>query len=175
MKKIITKISYQVMSFVYKIRDKYLPHYEILKDAGLEPGLCVIDYGCGPGGYIKSASEIVGEKGRVYAVDINPLAIQSVKKIVTENKLSNVKTILTDCKTNLPCNSIDVVYLFDFFHELDNPEPIINEIHRILKKDSIFSLYDPMTKKNNLIIKITNKNLFRFKSMGTKVCNFIKA
>ena len=162
------------MSFVYKIRDKYLPHNGILKEAGLKPGFNVIDYGCGPGGYIASASEIVGGTGKVYAVDINPLAIQTVSNLIIENNLKNVETILTDCKMNLPNNSIDMVYLFDFFHELKNPEPIINEIHRVIKNNGIFSLYDPMMKKNEIISKITNKNLFRFISMGTKTYNFIK-
>jgi len=75
---------------------------------------------------------------------------------------------------DLPNNSIDMVYLFDFFHELKNPEPIINEIHRVLKNNAIFSLYDPMMKKNEIISKITNKNLFELISVGTKTCNFRK-
>lgn len=162
------------MSLVYKIRDKYLPHYKILKEAGLKQGFNVIDYGCGPGGYITSASELVGEEGKVYAVDINPLAIQSIKNIIIENNLTNVETILIECKMKLPNNSIDMVYLFDFFHELLNHEPIIKEIYRVLKIDGIFSLYDPMMKKSEIISKVTNKNLFRYNSMGTKTYNFMK-
>ena len=78
----MSNISYKFMTFVYRIRDKFLQHSEILREAGLKPGFHVIDYGCGPGGYIAAASDIVGETGKIYAIDINPLAIESARNIV---------------------------------------------------------------------------------------------
>jgi len=170
----MSNISYKFMTFVYRIRDKFLQHSEILREAGLKPGFHVIDYGCGPGGYIAAASDIVGETGKIYAIDINPLAIESARNIVINKNLKNVETILTDCKIQLSDKSIDVVYLFDFFHELEKPDPILYEINRVLKKNGILSLYDPLMKEKNIITKVTNKNSFKYFSKGSKTYSFIK-
>ncbi|MCD4843305.1 MAG: class I SAM-dependent methyltransferase [Methanosarcinales archaeon] len=70
--------------------------------------------------------------------------------------------------------SIDVVYLFDFFHELEKPDPILYEINRVLKENGILSLYDPLMKEKNIITKVTNKNSFKYFSKGSKTYSFIK-
>jgi len=36
----------------------------------------VLDYGCGPGSYIKPLLELVGCSGKIFALDIHPLAIK---------------------------------------------------------------------------------------------------
>jgi len=68
---------FKLMSFGYKFRDFFLPRMNVLKEAGIKPGFHVLDYGCGPGGYIIAAAELVGKSGKIYALDIHPLAIQS--------------------------------------------------------------------------------------------------
>ncbi len=45
----------------------------------IKPGTHVLDYGCGPGNYTIVAAELVGPSGKVYAVDIHPLAIREVQ------------------------------------------------------------------------------------------------
>jgi len=52
--------------------------YRLLRAAGLKPGQTVLEVGCGPGFFTIPTARIVGEKGMVYAVDINPLAIRRV-------------------------------------------------------------------------------------------------
>jgi len=44
------------------------------KTFGISEGMTVIDYGCGPGRYTTEFAKIVGEKGKVYAVDIHEMA-----------------------------------------------------------------------------------------------------
>ena len=41
----------------------------------IQKGQTVVDYGSGTGRYLRKASELVGENGWVYAVDIQELAI----------------------------------------------------------------------------------------------------
>ena len=40
------------MSFLFKIRDLFLPRKNVLKEVGIRPGFHVLDYGCGPGAYL---------------------------------------------------------------------------------------------------------------------------
>jgi len=79
-------------------------------------------------------AKLVGESGKIYALDIHPLAIQKVKDIASKKQLRNVETILSDCQTGLPDNSLDAVLLYDAFHHLSDPDLVLNEIHRLLRK-----------------------------------------
>ncbi|NQS89659.1 methyltransferase domain-containing protein, partial [Patescibacteria group bacterium] len=117
------------MSFDYKFRDFFLSRMDVLKEVGIKPGFHLLDYGCGPGSYIIAAVELVGKSGKIYALDIHPLAIQRVQSITSKRQLTNVKTICSDCKTGLPNDSIDVILLYDIFHELNNPNAVLEELH----------------------------------------------
>ena len=64
----------------------------MLKEAGIKPGFCVLDYGCGPGGYVADASRMAGETGKIYALDIHPLAA----RMVENNALKKLKIYLTE-------------------------------------------------------------------------------
>jgi len=94
-----SNLDFKLMSMTYKLRDFSLPRMNILKEVGIKPGFHVLDYGCGPGCYIIPLAELVGKSGKIYALDIHPLAIQSVQNTATKKQLTNVETIHSDCKT----------------------------------------------------------------------------
>ena len=121
MDKPMSDYHFEFMSFGYKFRDFFLRRKRILDEVGIKEGFHILDYGCGPGGYVAAASKLVGESGKVHALDIHPLAIQKIKDIVSKYNLPNVQTIHSDCRTGLPDNSIDVVLLYDTFHALSRP------------------------------------------------------
>ena len=133
MDKPMSNFDFQFVSVGYKFRDFFLPRLNILKEVGIKPGFHVLDYGCGPGSYIIPLAELVGESGKIYALDIHPLAIQKVKDIASKKQLTNVETILSDCQTGLPDNALDAVLLYDAFHHLSAPEAVLKELHRVLK------------------------------------------
>src|SRR4030042_5857073 len=108
-----SNLDFRLMSLTYKFRDFRLPRMNILKEAGIETGFHVLDYGCGPGGYIVPLVKLVGDSGKIYALDMHPLAIDAVQKLASKKGITNVQTILTDCRTGLSPNSIDVVLLHD--------------------------------------------------------------
>ncbi|MBE9508860.1 MAG: methyltransferase domain-containing protein, partial [Chloroflexi bacterium] len=85
------------MSYVFKLRDLVSPREEILKEVDIQPGFRVLDYGCGPGGYVAGTAKMVGKSGKVYALDLHPLAIWRVQDIARKKQLANVETICSDC------------------------------------------------------------------------------
>jgi ubiquinone/menaquinone biosynthesis C-methylase UbiE len=173
----MANLAFRLMSFGYKFRDLRLPRGNILKEVGIKPGFSVLDYGCGPGGYIAAAAQLVTESGKVYALDIQPLAIKQVQNITRKRKLANVATILlSDCATGLPDESLDVVLLYDIFHGLSRPDEVLRELHRVLKPDGILSFKDHHIKEEKEIIaKVAGKGLFRLSRKGARVYNFSKA
>jgi ubiquinone/menaquinone biosynthesis C-methylase UbiE len=175
MDKPMSNFAFKFMSFGYKFRDLRLPRKNILKEVEIKPGFHVLDYGCGPGGYINVVARLVSESGKVYALDIQPLAIKQVQNIATKQKLVNIETILSDCTTGLPDESIDVVLLYDTFHSLSEPDTVLAELHRVLKTDGILSFNDHhMKEENEIISKITGKGLFTLLRKGERVYNFSK-
>ena len=167
-------LHFNLMSLTYKFRDMFLPRKNILTEVGIKPGYHVLDYGCGPGSYIIPLAELVGESGQIYALDIHPLAIQKVQRIALKKQWANVKTILSDCQTGLPESSVDVVLLYDVFHDLGNSDRVLEELHRVLKPDGILSVTDHHMEEDEIVSKVTNGGFFRLSQKGDKTYSFLK-
>jgi len=174
MDKQMTNFNFKFMAFNYKFRDLRLPRMDILKEVGIKQGFYVLDYGCGPGSYIVPLAELVGKSGKIYALDIHPLAIQKVQDIVSKKQLANVETILSDCKTGLLDNSLDVVLLYDTFHALSDPGGILEELHRVLKANGALSFSDHHMKEYEIVSGVTNGRLFRLSRKGERTYTFSK-
>ena len=169
-----SNIDFQLMSFQFKIRDLLSARMDILKEVGLKPGFHVLDYGCGPGSYIVPTANLVGKTGKVYALDIHPLAIKKIHEVSAKRRLANVETILSDCKTGLPDNSVDAILLYDAFHDLSNPNGLLTELHRVLKGDGILSFSDHHMKDEEVLEKVAGSGLFRLLKKGKRTYSFVK-
>ena len=169
-----TDLHFKLMSFKFKIRDFFNPPKNILKKLNIKSGYRVLDFGCGPGSYSFSASRLVGSNGKVFALDNNPLAIGRVKKIAIKNGFDNIETILSDYKTNLADNSIDVILLFDVYHELDSKVQVLEELCSVLKPEGILYVSDHHLTREKILSEITKKDLFRLHKENKKVYSFLK-
>jgi ubiquinone/menaquinone biosynthesis C-methylase UbiE len=162
------------MAFFFKIRDILKPPIRKIKEANINPGDFVLDYGCGPGSYTLAAAKIVGPSGKVYAADIKEIAIKMVKKKALKKGLNNIVTIVTDCNTGLKDNSIDKIMLFDILHDLENPDSNLIEFYRILKLTSFLFIDDHHLTENEIISKVTGKGLFKLVEKRDGFCTFVK-
>ena len=167
-----SNLDFRVMSLTYKFRNFLQPRMNILKEVGVEAGFHVLDYGCGPGSYIVLLAKLVGKSGKIYALDVHPLAIEAVQKLASRKRLENVQTILSDCKTELPPNSVDLVLLYDILHDLDNTGGVLTELHRILKPIGILSLSDHHLKEGEITSQVTSGGLFKLSVKGKRTYSF---
>ncbi len=174
MGKVESNLGFRLMALTYKFRDFLRPRHHILQELGLKPGDHVLDYGCGPGSYILPLAELVGKEGRVYALDLHPLAIQRVREISARKQLPNVRPVLSNCKTGLPDEGIDAVLLYDVLHDLDNPDEVLEELHRVLKPRGILSVSDHHMKGEAIEAKVTKRGLFSLSKKGERTYNFLK-
>jgi ubiquinone/menaquinone biosynthesis C-methylase UbiE len=111
-----SNFNFWLMSLSFSLRDFFSPRKNILKEVGIKPGFHVLDYGCGPGGYIVPLADLVERSGKIYALDASHLVTKTVKNLIMKKHLSNVEIIHSDCKTKLPDSSLDVILLYDIFH-----------------------------------------------------------
>jgi ubiquinone/menaquinone biosynthesis C-methylase UbiE len=174
MNKPMSDFDFRFMSFGFKFRDLFLPRENILKEVGIKPGFYILDYGCGAGSYTIPAAQLVGNSGKVYALDIHPLAIQRVQSIAVKKHLTNIEAILSDCATGLPANNLDVVLLYDTFHSLNDPNCVLDEIYRTLKPNGVLSLNDHHLKEAEITSKVTGKGLFKLSEKGRNTYIFTK-
>lgn len=174
MDKTDSNLGFNLMALTFKLHDLLRPRIDILKEVGIKPGYHVLDYGCGSGSFVTDPARLVGESGMVYALDIHPLAIQMVQNLASKKKLMNVRTIHSDCRTGLPDNSIDVVLLYDAFHDLGKPDDVLKEIHRILRSNGIRSFSDHHMKEEEIVSKVTKNGSFRLLRKGERTYSFSK-
>ena len=65
---------------------------DIFKAMGVEKGSHVADIGAGGGFFTTRLAKAVGENGRVYAVDVNPISLRELKTTLGES-VTNVELI----------------------------------------------------------------------------------
>ncbi|MBW1709117.1 MAG: class I SAM-dependent methyltransferase [Deltaproteobacteria bacterium] len=154
-------IAFKMMSFLFKIMDIFYPFEKRIAGLGLKEGFTVVDYGCGPGRYIDKVSRLVGETGKVYAVDIHELAISSVKKKIEKYDLKNVEPVLVDgYSCDIEDNAADVIYALDMFHMIKEPVLFLKELRRIVKKDGFLIIDDGHQARKNTKVKLTGSDLW---------------
>lgn len=70
--------------------------------ARLSGGGTVYDIGCGSGSVTVEAALQVGSEGRVYAVDMDPKAVELTRRNAAKFGVSNIEVILSDAKQKIP-------------------------------------------------------------------------
>ncbi len=173
MNDVLNNMAFRLMALGFKIRDLRQPRENILREAGIAAGFALLDYGCGSGSYVPAASRMVGERGRIYALDVHPLAVKTVKRLAAKKRIGNVETILSNCRTGLPDNSVDVVLLYDILHGLDYPDRVLDEIHRVVKPAGIVSVSDHHLQEAEIISRVTASGLFTLYRKGKMTLTFI--
>ncbi len=110
-------------------------------------GQTVLDYGCGTGEFTIQAARIVSIRGKVYALDYFPRQLEIVKEQSEKEGLTNIETILSDSKTGLPDECIDVIWMCDVLHEIKERRSVLEELHRILRSEGILAIHDGMRER----------------------------
>src|SRR5262245_2630232 len=83
---------------------------KLLKILEVKPGAVLCDMGCGNGYYSIKLAKLVGEKGRVLGVDIQPEMLSLLKKRTAAAGVKNVEPILgTVIDPKLPRAGVDLI------------------------------------------------------------------
>ncbi|MBA7716517.1 2-methoxy-6-polyprenyl-1,4-benzoquinol methylase [subsurface metagenome] len=152
---------YKIDIWFFKFFDLFWDPRRLLKKIPLKEGMTVVDYGCGIGRYTLPVAELVGLKGKVFAADIQPLAIKTVKEKAARQGLTNVETILVDSyTTGIQDSSIDIVLLIDTLHMINDYHALFQEIHRILKQDGLTFMDKGHMKMSKAREIVESTNLF---------------
>jgi ubiquinone/menaquinone biosynthesis C-methylase UbiE len=119
----------------------------VLKAAGLKSGDVFLDAGCGDGFISFNAATIVGENGKVYAMDAYPESISVVRQEIKEKGTSNLEAFVADLTEKIPLDddSIDLCVMANVMHgfvENNEVEPVMKEISRVIKSVGVFAVVE---------------------------------
>ncbi len=146
---------------MFDIRDRLVSVGSLLDRFEIKRGQTVVDYGCGPGSYLKHASELVGPEGRVLAVDIHELAIEAVNKRSAREGWTNVIALLTEGGIiPIPDKTADIIYALDMFHMVAFPERVLRELNRICKKEGVLFIDNGHQSRQEAKGKIVSSGLW---------------
>ncbi len=116
---------------------------ELLRSLGLKSGHTIADIGCGPGFFTVPAAEIVGEKGRVLAADVQGEMLSAVRARVMEHGLSNVRIVKSsDTEVPLPPGCADLVLLAFTLDEIDQRARFLHRVGRLLNADGKMAILE---------------------------------
>ena len=123
-----------VKKFETEDRENYAHRHEIVAALELKPGMAVADVGAGTGLFTRLFADKVGPSGKVYAVDIAQPFLDHIAADAKKRGQSQVVTVLgSQDATNLPAESVNLVFLSDVYHHLEKPEKTLASIRRALK------------------------------------------
>lgn len=124
-------------------RDERLQINRVMDILGITTGKTVADVGAGSGWFTVRAARRVGDGGKVYAVDINPLSIRYVEDRAQKEKLHNVKTILGKADDPLlPAGAVDAVLLLKTYHEVAEPVGLLRNLRTALRPGAKVGIID---------------------------------
>ena len=165
-------LDFHLMSFKFRLRDMLCPPIRILQESGVRLGMTVLDFGCGPGSFSLAAARLVGPQGRVYALDINPLALRIVYRAATRKDLRNVHPIHGRNIDDLMNESIDFVIVYDVLHDIPEPVSVLAEIHRVLKTNGVLSICDRHLQGASLMSTVPASGFFQLAGCKRWTCQF---
>jgi len=110
----------------------------------VRPGMTVADIGCGMGFYVRQMAEMVGQNGRVLAVDLQSemlnWAKRRAKKAGLMNRIEFIRCSQDDLKISEP---VDFVLSMWMVHEAPDRDRLFRQIRALLKPDGQYLLAEP--------------------------------
>ena len=113
---------------------------DILK---ISDGKTVADIGAGSGWFTVRAAKRVGEKGRVFAVEINQPYIEHIKQRAAREDFANITTVLAaEDDPRLPPAAVDAVLILKTYHEIAQPIRYLKNLRTCLREGSMIGIID---------------------------------
>lgn len=126
------------------LRRSMQPAEDFLRGAGIQPGMHVLEIGCGSGAYTTFVARAVGPEGKVEGLDIQPAMLAQLEKKLAQPAYQDIKNITLHHASayELPFGDgeLDLVYLITVLPEIPDQDRALAEIHRILKPGGILAV-----------------------------------
>jgi ubiquinone/menaquinone biosynthesis C-methylase UbiE len=155
-----------------RFRYRFLPPARVITGADIQPGQAVLEVGCGTGYFTVPVARLIGDQGRLVAIDILSESVELVTKKVQIANLTNVSAFRRDAMdTGFDAESFGTVLLFGVIPAPMLPlNRLLPEMYRILKAEGGLAVWPPIP--GWLPRSIDRSGLFTFSCRRKGVHNF---
>ncbi|HVP26411.1 MAG TPA: class I SAM-dependent methyltransferase [Candidatus Bathyarchaeia archaeon] len=129
---------------------------DLANQIGIREGMRVLDVGCGQGSFTICIAKLIGEKGKVVAVDISDEYLREMNENLDEyhvkHRVNFVKADATELSTALASQSFDAAVSYRLIEELTQPQKmprIIVEMAKTVRQNGIVALIELSTETRN--------------------------
>ena len=110
----------------------------ILRRVGIVSGSFVADLGCGAAGHFTfPAARLVGEQGKVYAVDIQKTILDVIQRRARAESIHNIETVHSDLEvshaTKIPQESLDLALVITVLFQTKKHDAVLREAVRLTR------------------------------------------
>ena len=110
----------------------------------IEPGMTVLDMGCGPGFFTLDMARLAGPEGRVVAVDLQQGMLDKVRdKIVGTDLEARIDLLLCPQDHVGGFGPVDFALLFYMVHEVPDPRRFFTDMAAVMKPGGRVLMVEP--------------------------------
>lgn len=151
MKKSVKTIAFVLGSIVFfaslnsaqSRRDRRDQPEKLLDIARVKSGMSIGEAGAGTGYLTFHLSHRVGDKGRIYANDINENALRTLNNRCKREGVKNIETVLGEiADPSFPVSDLDMVIMLYAFHDFTEKETWLENVKKYMKKDASLVIFD---------------------------------
>lgn len=129
-----------------------------LDKIGIKPGMVVADVGAGVGYFSIRIAKRVAPAGKIFAVDVQPEMLSILKDRAAKAKVTNIQPILgSESDPHLPPGSCDLILMVDVYHELSQPQRMLQKLKQALKSDGRLILLEYRKEDPHIPIRSEHK------------------
>jgi len=124
-------------------RDSWQKPEAVIKALDLREGQVVADIGAGSGYFTLRLAQAVGEKGRVFAVDVEEGMVEYLRERLTKEHIKNVTTMKVPPHDPLLIDgSLDLAFVCDVYHHIEERDGYLRKLRKALKPDGRVVIVD---------------------------------
>jgi cyclopropane fatty-acyl-phospholipid synthase-like methyltransferase len=141
----------------------------IIQRLDLQPGMTVLDIGCGPGRLTIAVAEQVGPQGAVVAIDLQTGMLRRAQERAQAADLSNIRFVQARVgEGKLEAGLADRALLVTVLGEIPDREAALREVFAALKPGGMLSvtetIFDPHFQRRDMVLRLADAVGFREKA-----------
>ena len=120
---------------------------KFFRELNLQQEISFLDLACGRGAYCLAASDIIGEKGRVFGVDLWEEGIELLNAAANQRGADNISGLVSDAGKKIPVgdHSIDVCLMATVLHDFVEDkigQEVLQETARVVKSNGMLAIME---------------------------------
>lgn len=132
---------------IFRSGSELINPFRVLERAGIRERMHVADFGCGAiGHFVFPAAQLVGPKGKVYAIDILKEVLEILERRAKEDQFMNIEYVWSDMDvyraTRIPEGSLDLSLIVNNIYLSQNRPHLVKEMARLTKKGGKAAVID---------------------------------